>query len=272
MTFVFDRKSGLFSAKSEPGDFIANCNPESIWRPQCGLDTDPHWGFYALWMPLNPDNLSRKVSDVQAFTRPDGSVQIEVSARLVSSASPFSIESEICYLISGDGTIRIDAQLNIDPGFQHVPRVGIALVLPGGFENLDWYGRGPGESYCDRKQSTPLGLFSSTVSAQHFPFVPPSECGGHEETRWLSLSHVDGRKIRVESPAPFHFDARHASNADYFHAAHDHELPRRAETFLNLDFRQAGIGGNMAWSTVIDDQHLIPASCYRFRFELKLSR
>ena len=269
---VFDRKTGFFSASSkDKHPFIASGAAESVWRPQTGLDTDPHWGLYDLWMPLNPDNLSRQLRDIQAFTRPDGSVQIDVFARLVSSASSFSIDAETSYIVSGDGRIRIDVQLDVARGFNHVPRTGISLVLPDGFDALEWYGRGPGESYCDRKDSVPFGFFRSTVTAQHFPFVPPSECGGHEDTRWLKLAHADGREILVESPAPFHFDARHSSVADYFHAAHDHELTRRPETFLNLDFRQAGIGGNMAWSTVIDERHLVPALCHRFRFELKLS-
>jgi len=37
-----------------------------------------------------------------------------------------------------------------------------------------------------------------------------------------------------------------------------------------VHYRHAGIGGNMAWSTVMDEQHKVPAGCYRFRFELKL--
>jgi beta-galactosidase len=108
------------------------------------------------------------------------------------------------------------------------------------------------------------------VADQHFPFVPPAECGGHEDTRWLTLTHADGRTVRVEGAALFHFDARHASIADYRGAAHDHELPRRPETFLHLDARHAGIGGDMGWSTAIDDRHLVPAGCYRFRFDLRL--
>jgi len=212
----------------------------------------------------------RQPGAVAAWARPDGRVQVEVTSTLVSAGTDRAVRSEVTYLISGDGCIRVDAQLDIDRGFRHVPRVGVGLVLPAGFEKLEWFGRGPGENYGDRKAHTPVGRYASTVAAQHFPFIPPSECGGHEEVRWVKLSHADGRALFVESPAAFHFDAHHSSVEDYWAAKHDHELARRPETFLNLDCRHAGIGGNMAWSTVIDEKHLVPAGCYHFRFELRL--
>ena len=160
--------------------------------------------------------------------------------------------------------------VDIDRSLRHVPRVGIGLILPAGFETIEYCGRGPGENYGDRREHTPVGLYRSTVAEQHFPFIPPSECGGHEDVRWLKLAGPGGRAIRVESPAPFHFDARHASVADYRAARHDHELVRRPQTWLNLDCRHAGIGGNMGWSTAIDEKHLVPATCYRFTFVVRL--
>lgn len=272
LSVTVDRKTGLLSVAGRGGaSYIASGAAEAVSRPQTGLDTDKHWGIYDLWLPLAPEHLTRQPGSVTAFARADGTVQVDVAAELISDRSPYRVRSEIVYRLSGDGHIRIDAQLDIDRGFRHVPRVGLCLLLPAGFEALEWYGRGPGENYCDRKEHTLLARYSSTVSAQHFPFVPPSECGGHEDTRWVRLSHADGRTLLVEGPAPFHFDAHHASVADYRGAAHDHELPRRAETFLHLDARHACIGGNMAWSTVTDDRHLVPAGCYRFRFDLRLS-
>jgi beta-galactosidase len=217
-----------------------------------------------------PDRLSRQAGAVAAWARPDGRVQVEVASTLVSAGTDKAIRCETTYLVSGDGRIRVDAQLDMDRGFRHVPRVGIGLVLPAGFEALEWFGRGPGENYCDRKEHTPVARYTSTVSAQHFPFIPPSECGGHEDVRWVKLAAADGRALLVESPAPFHFDAHHSSVEDYWRAKHDHELVRRPETFLNLDCRHAGIGDNMSWSTVMDEKHLVPASSYRFRFDLRV--
>ncbi len=269
---VFDTATGrLTRCAGKGGDYLAGGATGARWRPQSGLDTDPNWGFYELWKPLLPEHLSRTPERCEAVALPDGRVRVETAARLASDAGPFAIGSTIAYTISGDGRMRIEAEIDIDRGLQHVPRVGVGLVLPAGFEDLEWFGCGPDESYCDRKHHTPVGLHKATVTDQHVPFVPPAECGGHEEVRRVRIAAGDGRVLEVTSPALFHFDARHASLEDYRAARHDHELPRRPETFVHLDCRHAGIGGNMAWSTELDPQHRAPAGCYRFRFDLRFA-
>ena len=273
-TVTFDRATGLFSAGGNGVEFIRGGATENVFRPYCGLDTEEGlghpWGLRELWAPLGPAKLTRTVRDSSAFTLPDGSVRVVVRSTCASSISPFGLRSEMEYTVTGDGRIRIDAQVDIDRALVHVPRVGVSLTLGEGFESIEWLGRGPGENYRDRKDHTLMGVHTSTVSGQHFPFIPPSECGGHEDVRWVRLTDASGHGLRVTSPAPFHFDARHASVADYVAAAHDHELPRRPETFLNLDYRHAGIGGNMAWSTITAPTDLVPAECYRFRFEVTM--
>jgi beta-galactosidase len=267
----FDRSSGLMTAEGKDGaHYISSGAAENVFRPYTGLDTNPGWGLYNHWLPLGPDKLSRKLGGIIAYALPDGQVRVSVCTELRSSASAFSIRNEVEYTISGEGLIRIDTQMDIDRGFVHVPRVGISLILPEGFEALEWFGRGPGENYRDRKEHTLMGQYRSTVCDQHFPFIPPSECGGHEDVRWVRLGDSTGRSILVESPAAFHFDARHGSVADYCAAGHDHELVRKGETYLNLDYRHLGLGSNMGWSSHLGATELVPAECYRFRFDIRL--
>lgn len=267
----FDRSTGMMTASHADGTaYISSGAVENVARPYTGLDTDVNWGYRNQWLPLMPDKLSRKFCDIAAYILPDGRARVSVRSKLQSSASAFLIRNEVEYTISGDGLIRVDTQMDIDRGFVHVPRVGIGMVLSEGFEALEWLGRGPGENYRDRKHCTLMGQYKSTVTDQHFPFIPPSECGGHEDVRWVTLTSAKGHSILIQAPAAFHFDARHSSIADYCAAGHDHELVRRAETFLNLDYRHSGIGGNMAWSSNQDAADLVPADCYRFRFDVRL--
>ena len=266
------RKTGALSAWDAKGRpvIVGGATPE-LWRPQSGVCADSplnNWGFYTLWKDLMPGTLTHSVEDVCAWEQDDGIVGISVCGILKAGEKRIEVENE--YRISGDGRIVMESRIVLPALFDHVPRVGLGLVVAPGLETLEWFGRGPGENYCDRKHSTQIGVWVSTVTQQHFPFIPPSECGGHEDVRYVKLSAQDGRSLTVTAAAPFHFDARHSTLADYTHAQHDHELPRRAETFLNLDVRHAGIGGHMAWSTVLEEAHRVKSGAYMFRFEIQI--
>jgi beta-galactosidase len=144
------------------------------------------------------------------------------------------------------------------------------MIIPEGYECLTYYGMGPGENYRDRKNAARLGVFQNTVEAEHFPFIPPSETGGHEETRWLTLANDAGNIIRVSALMPFHFDVHHNSVEDYQRARHEHELVREKHSWLHLDAAHAGIGSDMAWSTMLAEGDQVSAKNYALSFTLSL--
>jgi len=268
---VFDKTLGLISRYEKNGvNYLETGAVENVSRPLTGLNAGPGWGPYEMWSILAPNKLTRRVEDMVSYLLPNGSVRIEVKSVLSPAGDYRTICTETTYTIYGNGAMCIDVQMEINRDFCHVQRAGIELVIPEGFEKLEWYGRGPGENYVDRKDNTLIGRYESTVSDQHFPFIPPSECGGHEDTRWIRLTDSEGRAVIIKGSAPFHFDAKHYSAADYLNAAHDHELKKSGKTYLHLDCRHCGIGGDMAWSTSIDEKHLVPAGLYKFRFYMHI--
>ena len=147
-------------------------------------------------------------------------------------------------------------------GIDSVERLGLTWTLPAGFEKVEWFGRGPGESYPDRVESARLGLYQTTVSEMHFPFTPPSENGGRDGTRRVMFENDEGMKVIMRSDTPFHFDARHYTVSDLRDAMHDHELTMRPETIIHVDAAHAGIGGDMAWSSVINPAYSVTPGDY----------
>ena len=160
---------------------------------------------------------------------------------------------------------------DIDSSLQELQRVGLEFVIPEGFETLRYYGFGPTENYRDRKNSAKLGVFDGNVEGEHFPFIPPSENGGHEETRWVVLSNQAGNKLRVSSFVPFHFDVHHNTVDDYLNAKHEHELIRRPESYLHIDVAHCGIGGDMAWSTVLPASEKVQATNYQMEIVISVN-
>ena len=77
------------------------------------------------------------------------------------------------YLIGGNGEIRISEQLAVDKEKKDMPhlfRFGMQLVMPGRFDRIDYYGRGPVENYDDRNESQRLGRKAYPYSIISYPF------------------------------------------------------------------------------------------------------
>jgi hypothetical protein len=57
---------------------------------------------------------------------------------------------------------------------------------------------------------------------------------------------------------------------DYQGAKHEHELIRKQQSWIHLDAAHAGIGSDMAWSTMLMEGEQVSAKNYAFSFTLKL--
>jgi beta-galactosidase len=145
----------------------------------------------------------------------------------------------------GDGRkewYALSVRAEIDEAIRDLPRVGLRFVVPSGFETLEWYGRGPHESYPDRAHGAWLARHRSTVSLQYVPYVVPQEHGGHTDVRCLTLS--DGsRSLSVAADGvPFHFSALHTAAEDIDTLTHSWQIEPREEIILSVDAYHRGIG------------------------------
>lgn len=92
------------------------------------------------------------------------------------------------YSVYGNGAIYIENRFV--PGQEklpELPRFGMAMMLPAAFDSVQWYGRGPQESYWERKTAAPVGLYAGTVWQQFHPYVRPQETGNKTDVRWIAL-------------------------------------------------------------------------------------
>jgi len=154
---------------------------------------------------------------------------------------------------------------NFPDSLPNLPRIGWSAELPPGYEWLEWYGRGPHESYSDRKSGTRLGRFASTVSDQYVPYILPQEHGNHTDTRWCTLSNGEASMTMHQIDQPFDFSASHLSAADLFAVRHTCDLKPRAETHLTVDLAQSGLGNNSCGYDTLPVYQLRPGA-----YELKV--
>jgi len=264
------KKTGTFCLLKDNTEYLSGGKP-CIERPLTGLDAIPGWGTYDLFAALRPGATAMPVEEVT--TKGNSIIVVYKLATTRDGVTNESrIENRYSLVYNNSWQVEMDSYFHLNENLLYLPRVGVELVTPPGYKNLTYYGLGENETYSDRTMSALLAVHKTTVATQHFPFIPPSECGGHEQTRWLTLTQNDTNStIKITSPRPFHFDARHNTIEDYQQATHDHKLPTRKETYLHIDACHSGIGSNMAWSTRVATEHLIAAGVYHLRYTVEVS-
>jgi beta-galactosidase len=147
--------------------------------------------------------------------------------------------------------------------FPEVPRFGMSMIVPEGFDKLEYFGRGPHENYIDRNHSSHVGLYSSSVDEQYVPYITNGENGNKTDVRWLILSDGKGKGIKITGSPSIDFSALHYSqdqlDREVRDGAHTIDLQKSDKVFLNVDWKQMGLGGDNSWGARTHAEYLLRA-------------
>jgi len=181
--------------------------------------------------------------------------------------APARFESTYTYTIFGSGDVAIETHVVPDVEVPFLPRIGLQMRLPGGYEQFTWYGRGPHETYVDRKEGAQAGVYSGTLDEQYVPYVVPQENGNKTEVRWVALTNSEGLGLLVVGMPLLEVSAHHYTTEDLTAARHTHELKRRDDVTLNLDYAQSGLGSASCGPGRLEKYQLKPE---QVRFAVRL--
>lgn len=92
----------------------------------------------------------------------------------------------INYTFYPDGTV--DMNVKFSPSGT-LARIGLGMQFASGFENVEFYARGPRSNYSDRKTGSYLGRFTTTVDDMVDEMIHPQTFGDHEDMRELILTN-----------------------------------------------------------------------------------
>jgi beta-galactosidase len=206
-----------------------------------------------------------RVRSFRTDTPAKGVVKLTLDAELASVGARYSL----VYTVYGSGDLVVEA--SFDPGeakLPDLPRFGMQAKLVAGFERLAWYGPGPQETYVDRR-ALPVSVYETTVADNYFPYSQPQETGNKVDVRWASVRDASGAGILVAGLPLLSVNALHHPAEDMDQAGHRHEMPARAETWLNVDLKQMGLGGDDSWGALPLPPYRIPAAPMSYRFRLR---
>ncbi|MBD3872871.1 MAG: DUF4981 domain-containing protein [Acidobacteria bacterium] len=178
--------------------------------------------------------------------------------------------NEVVFTVYGSSDIVVEHTLTPAEGeLPELPRFGMQLTIPGGFERLTWYGRGPHESYWDRKAGARVGVYSGTVDEQFVDYSEPQENGNKTDVRWLALTNADGSGLLAVGEPLIGFSAHHYTTEDLENAKHSYEMTYRKDITLNLDMQQTGVGGDDSWGARTHDEYTIWAGPLSYSYRLR---
>jgi beta-galactosidase/evolved beta-galactosidase subunit alpha len=221
-----------------------------------GFDDVRSVGFAELWREHGLDALAFRADAVDVEQR-DEAVVVAVTGRLAPPIYEHGFAVERTYTLDRTGTVAVDVRVapDRDAGrLPSLPRVGLDLTLADAFDAVSWYGRGPGESYVDSRESALVGRYDARVGELHTPYVAPQENGNRTDVRWVRFT--DGRALGLEATPTvadsFDFGARRYTAADLVAADHDAELPRRDAVHVTLDDAHCGLGTGSCGPSTLD--------------------
>ena len=238
-----------------------------LWRVP--TDNDEGGGqasFAHRWREAGLDRLRVVAQEPTVEKLSADRVRVTVGSRLAGTKGAVTLNTT--YEIGSDGTIAVSGRFGAEGELPPLPRVGFQLQLPGSYDTVDWYGRGPHESYVDRKDGARFGLFSSRVAALHFPHVMAQENGNHTDVRWLTLVDGRGRGLRFSAEGPLDFTAHDYTGAALLASKTSQAIERDGRVTLSLDLAQMGLGGDDSWSPRVHPEYQLTAKEYRFAFRI----
>ncbi len=270
---VFDRASGALRTWTHHKRPVASGLLLNLWRAPTDNDLKRMAG---LWSAAGLDRLEQRARDLRVEKLAPQVIRIRIETELAPPEGAPVAAGLAEILVLGNGDMLVEQTVTLAEGLPPLPRVGLRLTVPGGYEQYTWLGRGPHESYPDRKTGARLGRYHSTVDAEYIPYIHPQEHGNKTDVRWVALTNAAGAGLLATvhpfadgAPAPLlNVSAQHLTAHDLAAAAHTFELPRREEITLNLDAAQAGVGSEACGPGVLPAYELT-ARVYRWRMLLR---
>lgn len=176
------------------------------------------------------------------------------------------------YTVKTSGVIEVN--MEVCSKKVEMIRVGMQCMLAEGFNEVQWYGRGPWECYPDRKTSALVGSYESTVEALEHPYMRPQENGTRCDVQSLIIKNNQNEQITITdlSGRGMLFSAWNYRKEELEQATHQHLLQRQPFTLLNIDGEMCGVGGDLPGMASLHQDYVMKArEVHRAHFQIKFS-
>ena len=261
-SIVFD-SSGKMTSWTYNGKSLINAGPD--FNSYRKVDNDRNLNDVS-FTNLTTTNISSKLTKNEN----NATMTVKEGSRL-SLSSTYTIN----YTFYPDGTV--DMNVTFSPRSKYA-RIGLGMQFASGFENVEFYARGPRSNYSDRKTGSYLGRFTTTVDDMVDEMIHPQTFGDHEDLRELILTNkTAGVQLGVKVGGRASFSLSHYDETEWCTSGdsmwntnlHWYDLTRDPQVYAHFDYMQRGLGNNSCGGDSCLSDYVCPSSgnySYTLRF------
>ena len=178
----------------------------------------------------------------------------------------------INYTFYPDGTV--DMNVKFSPS-QSLARIGLGMQFASGFENVEFYARGPRSNYSDRKTGSYLGRFTTTVDDMVDEMIHPQTFGDHEDMRELILTNkASNVQIGIKAGGRASFSLSHYDETKWCTSGdsmwntklHWYDLTRYQQVYAHFDYMQRGLGNSSCGGDSCLSDYMCPSSSWNSNY------
>lgn len=254
--YIINKKSGTLSSIVYEGEELLKSGPKlSVCRPMIPNETSG-WGHYTdlkkyweadEWRYYNLDKVQERVQSIQVKASGDSLVSVRVDKLWYTrhtrrDLTGFKTTYDYSFLASGDILLRHIVNPFGDE-LSHLQKVGVRLKLSDKLQNFKWYGRGPFDTYPDRKTGAKIGIYAGTVDQQYVPYVFPQEHGNKTDVRWAGLTNSDGKGLAIFAYPEMNVTVSNYDPDNIDRARYPFQLQKAGYVTLDIDHKVTGVGG-----------------------------
>ena len=237
--YQFDQYKGTIQQIRKAGEPWLNQPADfNIWRAP--LDNDSL--IKAHWLAAGYDRATSRVYDYR-LTEQESAVEITFKLGLVAVSKARILTLNVVYRIEQNGLLRINIHAKKQPHLPFLPRFGLRFFLNQGFNQVEYVGYGPTESYLDKHHATALGRYKTTPESNHVPYLKPQENGSHYGCTEVKVANSSDC-FTVQSHTPFSMNVSPYSQEELGSKKHQYDLEKSGSTILCVDYKMSGVGSN----------------------------
>lgn len=161
--YIFNKQSGVFeSLQKEDKELLERPMEFNIWR----APTDNDRKIKEEWYNAHYNQSYSRAYET-TYEEIEHKVIIHCVSAIVAPTVQRILNIKSDWEITCDGTIKVNMQVEKDMEFPMLPRFGIRLFMNRNFDDVEYFGIGPDESYIDKCRAGSHGTYTAKVDDLH---------------------------------------------------------------------------------------------------------